>query len=109
MYILRTEKQDGSKLTFMPFEIVSICVWHFLRNMSSCILFTFRGVPAYTQSTQLRTLIPEFPKNKNVLNREKCNKNMPHQGKVFKYRKKSEFVGENYMNNQFTSSLCTSF
>ena len=41
MYILRTEKQDGSKLTFMPFEIVSICVWHFLRNMSFCSLFTF--------------------------------------------------------------------
>ena len=41
MYILRTEKQDGSKLTFMPFEIVSICVWHFLRNMSYCSLFTF--------------------------------------------------------------------
>ena len=29
-----------------------------------------RGVPAYTQSTQLRTLIFECPKNKNVLNRE---------------------------------------
>ena len=43
---------------------------------SSCI----RGVPAYTQSTQLRTLIFECPKNKNVLNREKCNKNMPHSG-----------------------------
>ena len=41
MYILRTEKQDGSKLMFMPFEIVSICVWHFLRNMSYCSLFTF--------------------------------------------------------------------
>ena len=41
MYILRTEKQDGSKLTFMPFEIVSICVLHFLRNMSYCSLFTF--------------------------------------------------------------------
>ena len=27
MYILRTEKQGGSKLMFMPFEIVSICVW----------------------------------------------------------------------------------
>ena len=36
-----------------------------------------RGVPAYTQSTQLRTLIFECPKKKNVLNREKCNKNMP--------------------------------
>ena len=32
-----------------------------------------RGVPAYTQSTQLRTSIFECPKNKNVLNREKCN------------------------------------
>ena len=41
MYILRTEKQDGSKLTFMPFEIISICVWHFLRNMSYCSLYTF--------------------------------------------------------------------
>ena len=39
-----------------------------------------RGVPAYTQSTQLRTLIFESKKNKNVLNREKCNKNMPHPG-----------------------------
>ena len=28
LYILRTEKQDGSKRTFMPFEIVSICVWY---------------------------------------------------------------------------------
>ena len=27
MYILRTEKQGGSKLMFMPFDIVSICVW----------------------------------------------------------------------------------
>ena len=27
MYISRTEKQDESKLVFMPFEIVSICVW----------------------------------------------------------------------------------
>ena len=27
MYILRTEKQGGGKLMFMPFEIVSICVW----------------------------------------------------------------------------------
>ena len=26
MYILRTEKQDGSKLTFMPFKIDSIYV-----------------------------------------------------------------------------------
>ena len=39
-----------------------------------------RGVPAYTQSTQLRTFILECPKNKKVLNREKCNKNMPHPG-----------------------------
>ena len=39
-----------------------------------------RGVPAYTQSTQLRTLIFECPKNKNVLNREKCNKKMPQPG-----------------------------
>ena len=27
MYILRTEKQGGGKLMFMPFEIVSLCVW----------------------------------------------------------------------------------
>ena len=27
MYILRTEKQGGGKPMFMPFEIVSICVW----------------------------------------------------------------------------------
>ena len=26
MYILRTEKQSGSKLMFMPFEIVSVCM-----------------------------------------------------------------------------------
>ena len=33
---LRTEKQGGGKLRFMPFEIVSICVWlwYFFRNMS---------------------------------------------------------------------------
>ena len=43
-------------------------------------MYLSRGVPAYTQSTQLRTLIFECPKNKNVLNREKCNKNMPHPG-----------------------------
>ena len=41
MYILRTEKQDGSKLTFMPFEIVSIMCMAFLRNMSYCSFFTF--------------------------------------------------------------------
>ena len=45
-----------------------------------------RGVPAYTQSTQLRTLIFECLKNENVLNHEKCNKIMPHPGLVFKYR-----------------------
>ena len=44
------------------------------------MIINVRGVPAYTQSTQLRTLIFECPKNKNVLNREKCNKNMPHPG-----------------------------
>ena len=33
-----------------------------------------RGVPAYTQSTQLRTLIFECSKNKNVLNRENAIK-----------------------------------
>ena len=27
MYILRREKQGGSTLMFMSFEIVSICVW----------------------------------------------------------------------------------
>ena len=34
MYILRTEKQGGSQLMFMPFEIVSICVWlwHFFQK-----------------------------------------------------------------------------
>ena len=46
-------------------------------------LMPARGVPAYTQSTQLRTLIFECPKNKIVLNREKCDSNMPHPGKVF--------------------------
>ena len=48
--------------------------------MENKISVATRGVPAYTQSTQLRTLIFECPKNKNVLNREKCNKNMPHPG-----------------------------
>ena len=40
MYILRTEKQGGGKLMFMPFEIVSICVWlwYILRNMSVNLL-----------------------------------------------------------------------
>ena len=56
---------------------------------SQCVIFGFlskpvyvacRGVPAYTQSTQLRTLIFECPKSKNVLNHEKCNQNMPHPG-----------------------------
>ena len=27
MYIVSTEKQDEDKLMFMPFEVVSICVW----------------------------------------------------------------------------------
>ena len=48
-------------------------------------VLTIIGVPAYTQSTQLRTLIFECTKYKNVLNREKCNKNMHHVGQVFKY------------------------
>ena len=46
----------------------------------------FRGVPAHTQSTQLRTLFFECPKNKIALNRGKCNKNMPHPGYVFIYQ-----------------------
>ena len=33
-----------------------------------------RGVPEYMQSTQLRTLIFEWLKNKNVLNRENAIK-----------------------------------
>ena len=33
MYILRTEKQDGSKLTFMSFEIVSICMALFEKHV----------------------------------------------------------------------------
>ena len=49
-------------------------------RLKNSLIVTFRGVPAYTQSAQLRTLIFECPKNKNVLNREKCNKNMPHSG-----------------------------
>ena len=34
VYILRTEKQGGGKLMFMPFEIASICVWlwHFFQK-----------------------------------------------------------------------------
>ena len=40
MYILRTEKQDGSKLTFMPFEIVSICVWHLVQ----CVIASYAEV-----------------------------------------------------------------
>ena len=27
MYILKTDNQSGSKLMFIPFEIVSVCVW----------------------------------------------------------------------------------
>ena len=42
--------------------------------------YSSQGRAWYTQSTQLRTLIFECPKNKNVLNCEKCNKNMPHPG-----------------------------
>ena len=49
---------------------------HVIKHFETVI----RGVPAYTQSTQLRTIIFDRPKNKNVLNREKCNKNMPHPG-----------------------------
>ena len=52
----------------------------YVGHISVPLLFQLRGVPAYTQSTQLRTLIFECPKNINVLNREKCNKNMPHPG-----------------------------
>ena len=33
MYILRTEKKDGSKLMFMPFEIVSICIALFEKHV----------------------------------------------------------------------------
>ena len=43
--------------------------WHFVG--------AGRGVPAYTQSTQLRTLIFECPKIKNVLNRENAIKTCP--------------------------------
>ena len=39
-----------------------------------------RGVPAYTQSTQLRTLIFECPKKYKRLKTRKCNKNLPHPG-----------------------------
>ena len=53
-----------------------VIVWSF----SYLLLSVNRGVPAYTQSTQLRTLIFECLKNKNVLNREICNKNMPNPG-----------------------------
>ena len=33
MYISRTEKQDRSKLAFMPFEIVSICMALFEKHV----------------------------------------------------------------------------
>ena len=49
-------------------------------------MHTIRGVPAHTQSTQLRTLIFECSKNKNALNRRKCNKNMSQLGYVFIYQ-----------------------
>ena len=55
-------------------------MWHFDMNRPRRTCAASRGVPAYTQSTQLRTLIFECPKYKNVLNREKCNKNMHHPG-----------------------------
>ena len=42
MYILRTEKQGGSKLMFMPLGIVYVSGFGtFFRNMSYCSLFTF--------------------------------------------------------------------
>ena len=47
MYILRTEKQGGSKLMFMPFDIVSICVWldvtdEYLEKFFVCFSTLFR-------------------------------------------------------------------
>ena len=58
----------------MSFEqskrVVIVCI----HTVLDLMLNHTRGVPAYTQSTQLRTLIFECPKNKNVLNRKKCNK-----------------------------------
>ena len=68
----------GSKGHFLVFE--SSHVAHQTNGRTKNTMQVNRGVPAYTQSTQLRTLIFECPKNKNVLNREKCNKNMPHPG-----------------------------
>ena len=43
MYILRTEKQGRSKLMFMSFKIVSICVWlwYFFQKHVVLQLFTF--------------------------------------------------------------------
>ena len=36
MYILRREKQGGGKLMFMPFEVVSICVWLWYFFQKTC-------------------------------------------------------------------------
>ena len=41
MYILRTEKQGGGKLMFMPFEIVSICVWLWYFFSETCRTATY--------------------------------------------------------------------
>ena len=60
--------------------MVHLCKYNNVVKNFAVMKNVTRGVPVYTQSTQLRTLIFECPKNKNVLNREKFNKNMPHPG-----------------------------
>ena len=42
MFILRTEKEGGGKLKFMPFEVVSICVWLWYFFSETC------GTAAYS-------------------------------------------------------------
>ena len=60
-------------------------------SVSGKAKYEARGVPAYTQSTQLHTLIFECPQNKNVLNCEKCNKNMLTRVRSLHY-KNTDFV-----------------
>ena len=78
--------------TFPPFftcnQLISIKKTN-LTSVRSLSLMT-RGVPAYTQSTQLRTLIFECQKNKIVLNREICNKKRASPGLGSLYTEKNQ-------------------
>ena len=61
--------------------------------------FTHRGVPAFTQSTQLRTLIFECPKKiKTSQITKNTIKTCLTRVRSLNTEKNLEFVGENYMN-----------